>query len=288
MKKFLIVPHEFAGFGAIIDRKIITTKIANEYDRIPIFLNTGWPYDDPYSYEYSYEEVGKATSVFNYSNQQDQVVLFDTNHWIQNLLSKSFKKRKVYEEGRILSSFILKKQYQDIINSTLQKIPQITESVSLHIRRGDKNDPNQEPFPYYTEIDDYIKTCIKISEQYGYNSVYINSDSLFAIEEACEKLEKIGFSCYYDIDQQRYDMNQNLTPDNKFSASKSAEMSKQETQSSIKVIYTMAKSKHVIGMNNVQFTKLASFLLTYNSNANLGYTWLDSKTRGKNISYTIS
>lgn len=295
-RKYMWVPHEFSGFGAIIDRKIVTTKIANEYGRIPIFLNQGWPYDDPYEYEYQlfpfeYHDIHgnfeNPTSIFNYENQDDKIVLFDTNHWVNNLMHESFKKRKVYEDGKILSSFKLKQFYQKVVDDALEKIPQIYDSISLHIRRGDKNDPRQEPFPYYTEIDDYVNACVKVGEQYGYNSVYINSDSLFAIEEAYEKLNKLGFSCCYDKEQERYDMNKNLHPDNKISASRDSTISRQETMTSIKVIYTMSKSKHVIGMNNVQFTKLASYLLVYNSDAKLGYTWLDSKNKGKTFSYSI-
>lgn len=285
MNKFLVVPHEFAGFGAIIDRKIVTTKIANEYNRIPVFVNTGFPYNDPYEYEF--DDVGDPTSIFNYSNQEDCVVLFDTNHWIHNLMHKSFKKRKVYEDGEILNSFILKKQYQDIINETLVKIPKIRESISLHIRRGDKNDPNQEPNPHYTEIDDYVKVCLNVAEKYGFNNIYLNSDSLFAIENAISKLESFGLICFYDEDQNRYDSNLELNKDNKISASSNSNISKQETITSIKVIYTMAESKHIIGMNNVQFTKLSSYLLSYRSNAKFGYTWLDSRNKGKNVVYSI-
>ncbi len=285
MNKFLIVPHEYAGFGAIIDRKIVTTKIANDYNRIPIFINVGFPYDDPY--EYTITNLGKPTNIFNYTDQEDSVVLFDTNHWINNLMHESFKKRKVYEDGKILDSFILKKEYEDIVNDTLIKIPKIKESISLHIRRGDKNDPNQEPNPYYTDIDDYVKVCVNVAEKYGLNNVYLNSDSLFAIKEAIIKLQSFGLTCFYDEEQSRYDNNSKLNKDNKISASSNSFISKQETITSIKVIYTMAKSKHIIGMNNVQFTKLSSYLLTYRSDAKFGYTWLDSKNKGKNVVYSM-
>lgn len=296
VRKYIYIPHEFSGFGAIIDRKIVTSRIADEYGRIPIFLNQGWPYDDPYQYEYElfpfdyYSPGGgleSPTAVFDYTNQEDKIVVFDTNHWIHNFMHESFKKRKVYEDGKILSSFKLKEIYQKVVNDTLEKIPQIYDSISLHIRRGDKNDPNQEPFPYYTEIDDYVNACVKVAEQYGYSSVYINSDSLFAIQEAYNKLTNLGFSCCYDEEQQRYDVNKNLNPDNKISSSQNPNIAKQETITSIKVIYTMSKSKHVIGMNNVQFAKLASYLLVYNSDAKLGYTWLDCKNKGKTFSYSI-
>lgn len=285
MNKFLIVPQEYAGFGAIIDRKIVTTKIANQYNRIPIFVNNGFPYDDPY--EYQFHNVGNPTNIFNYKEQEDSVVLFDTNHWIHNLMHESFKKRKVYEDGEILQTFFLKKEYKNFVDEALINIPQIKNSISLHIRRGDKNDPNQEPNPYYTDINDYVKVCVEVAEKHGLNNVYINSDSLVAIEEAFLKLENLGLICFYDKEENRYDTSSKLNKDNKICASSSSFISKQETATAIKVIYTMAESKHVIGMNNVQFTKLSSYLLAYKSNAKYGYTWLDSKNRGKNIVYSM-
>lgn len=283
MLKFLIIPHEFAGFGAIIDRKIITTQLAKKFGRIPIFQNIGWPYEDPYEYEEF--KIPSPTSTFNYTFQDDICVVFDTIDWINNFMEEGAKTRIMYDDGETLSSLKLKPNYETIIKNTLEKYPLISDSVSLHIRRGDKNDPSQELYPYYTSICDYVKACLLVCEKTGISNVYLNSDSFNALVETKTLLEKYGIYSFFDENELRYDTHNEINPNNKISAIQDKKISSQETNTGIKIIYTMSKSKHIVGMNNVQFTKLASYLLTYNSNCKYGYTWLDSKNKGKSLVY---
>ena len=165
----------------------------------------------------------------------------------------------------------MKESYKKIVDETLNLYPDIKKSIALHIRRGDVNN-SYTGHGKYTSTDSLVDACFEIIDLYGKRPVYINSDSLDAIHEAGNILDNHHVEWFYDDSETRYNNeNWKMVLENR-------SLKFQETAVAIKIIYTMAESFHVIGANNVQFTKLASYLLTHRSKGSRGYTYIDWNT----------
>ena len=56
MKKYLICDLPRGGFGAILDRRIVVAKIAEDYGRKIIFRIGDHQYDDPFENDHSFDK----------------------------------------------------------------------------------------------------------------------------------------------------------------------------------------------------------------------------------------
>lgn len=279
MKKYLLCDLPTGGFGAILDRRIVVAKIAEQYGREVAFRIGSNQYDDPFEWNHPFQKFNEKINPFNYTNQDDQVVYFDHQHWLDKIWKPSKKKRIAIDDGRILDSFKLKESYKKTVDETLNLYPDIKNSIALHIRRGDVNNP-YTGHGKYVSIDSLVNACFEIIDLYGKRPVYLNSDSLDAIHEAGDIFDNRHVEWFYDDSEYRYNNeNWKMVLENN-------SLKFQETAAAIKIIYTMAESFHVIGANNVQFTKLASYLLTHRSKGSRGYTYLDWNT--EEICYNLS
>lgn len=278
MKKYLICDLPWGGFGAILDRRIVVAKIAEDYGRRIIFRIGDHQYDEPFENDHFFDKFDEKILDFNYSQQEDSIVYFNHQHWLDKIWIPSKKKRIPFVDGKILNSFKLKDSYQKNINQTLEKYPSIRNSIALHIRRGDKS-CNITGHGSVVSAESLVHACLNIINAYGKKTVYLNSHSIDAIHEIGKVLNQHKIEYFYDEDEIRYnDKNWKIVLDN-------PDLKIQETTSSIKVIYTMSECFHVIGANNVQFPKLSSYLLSYRSNGTRGFTYVDWET--EKISYTI-
>ena len=279
MKKYLLCDLPTGGFGAILDRRIVVAKIAEQYGREVAFRIGSNQYDDPFECNHPLQNFNGKVNQYNYTNQNDEVVYFNHQHWLDNVWKPSKKKRIAIDDGRILDSFKLKESYKKIVDETLNLYPDIKKSIALHIRRGDVNN-SYTGHGKYTSTDSLVDACFEIIDLYGKRPVYINSDSLDAIHEAGNILDNHHVEWFYDNSESRYNNeNWKMVLENK-------SLKFQETATAIKIIYTMAESFHIIGANNVQFTKLASYLLSHRSQGSRGYTYLDWNT--EKICYNLS
>ena len=200
---------------------------------------------------------------FNYTNQNDEIVYFNHQHWLDNVWMPSKKKRICIDDGRILNSFKLKDSYQKNVDQTLEKYPLIKNSIALHIRRGDKSF-HTTGHGSVVSVEGLVYACLNIINTYGKKTVFLNSDSIDAIHEIGKILNQHKIEYFYDEDEIRYNgENWKMVLDN-------PDLKIQETTSAIKVIYTMSECFHIIGANNVQFPKLSSYLLSYKSNGTRG------------------
>lgn len=280
MKKYLLCDLPRGGFGAILDRRIVVSKIAENYNREVIFRIGDNQYDDPFEWTYDFnpQNIDKNIIKFDYTNQKDSIVYFDHQHWLESIWIPSKRKRTPFTDGKIFNSYKLKNRYQKIVDDTLKKYPLIKESISLHIRRGDISNPITG-HGKYTSLESLVQTCLDVINVYGKRPIYLNSDSVEAIHEVGRMLDKHNIQWFYDDDEIRYNgENWKIVLEN-------PNLKIQETLVGIKIIYTMSESFHIVGANNVQFPKLASFLLSYRSNGSKGFTYVDWETEKK--SYTL-
>ena len=277
MKKYLLCDLPSGGFGAILDRRIVVSKIAEQYGRVAAFRIGNNQYDEPYEWDHPLNDFKQKINEFNYTNQNDDIVYFNHQHWIDEVWLPSKKKRVIIDDGRILNSFRLKEKYQKIVDNTLEKFPLIKNSISLHIRRGDKNNP-YTGHGKYVSIESLISTCLNIIDTYGKRPIYINSDSIDAIHESGKILDSYNIDWFYDEEENRYN-NENWKM-----VLQNSKLKFQETSSCIKIIYTMAESFHIIGADNTQLPRLASYLLSYKSNGSRGFSYVNWET--EKITYT--
>jgi hypothetical protein len=277
MKKYLLCDLPLGGFGAILDRRIVVTKIAEQYGRTVAFRIGENQYDDPFEWDHSLNSFNEKINEFNYTNQEDNIVYFNHQYWLDKVWLPSKKKRVIIDDGRILNSFKLKEDYQKVVDDTLEKFPLIKTSIALHIRRGDKNNPHTG-HGKYVSIESLISACLNIIDIYGKRPVYINSDSVDAIYEAGKILDSYNIDWFYDDKENRYNNeNWKMVLQNK-------ELKFQETRSCIKIMYTMAECFHIIGADNTQLPRLSSYLLSYKSNGFRGFSYVNWET--EKITYT--
>lgn len=284
MKKYLLCDLPTGAFGAILDRRIVVAKIAEQHGREVAFRIGSNQYDDPFEFNHPLQNFNEKVNEFNYTNQNDEIVYFNHQHWLDNVWMPSKKKRISIDDGRILDSFKLKDSYQKNVDQTLEKYPLIKNSISLHIRRGDKSS-HTSGHGRYVSIDSLVDACLKTIDLYGKRPIYLNSDSLDAIYETGKILDSYHIEWFYDNSESRHNGGFSYNENWKMVLENNS-LKFQETATAIKIIYTMAESFHIIGANNVQFTKLASYLLTHRSQGSRGYTYLDWNT--EKICYNLS
>lgn len=264
MQKYLVGTLDSGAFGAIVDRRIVIGNLARRFGRVPVFVYNGYHYGEPYTYKYTLEDSGQPTASLSYNEQEEKTVFFDFNYY-WNTNTEEFitlkKKRNWVEDGGTLASFDLKPKYQDIVSKTMERFPDISNSISLHIRRGDKIVEGP-----YIPLQSYIDACVDARERCGSSIVYINSDCDKVIVEAISELEKLDFECFFDEEEKRFGFGDPNEPNNNSNwemTQNNPETREQEALTPIKIIYTMAKSKYIIGGINVQLPTLASKLHSY-------------------------
>ena len=279
MQKYLVGTLDVGGFGAMLDRRIVITNLAKKFNRAPVFVYNGYHYGEPYDYDYSLGDSGQPTSFLSYTEQDDKTVFFDFDYYWNNNTEEFItlkKKRNWIQNGEILCSFKLKPEYEDIITKTMERFPNIVNSISLHIRRGDKI---VEAPHIYIPMQKYIDACIKAREKCGSSIVYINSDCDEIIVEAINELEKLGFECFFDEEEKRFGFGDPDDPNNNSNwemTRNNPETREQEALTPIKIIYTMAKSKYIIGEERVTLPTLSSKLHSYKTNDDTNYTLINT------------
>lgn len=265
-EKYLIGFLEYGGFGALVSRRLLITYLAEKYGRKPIVAYRNCLYDDPYVSEHI---VPENTEVFTFTyseDQDDKYAFFDFDYYWNNDLKftefGSFDTEFNYiEKGKTLSSLKLKDSYKEAVSDMVSKFPQISESIAVQIRRGDKTDES----PYVPYLS-YVDHCKKIRIKYGIESVFLTSDSLDALLEVKYLLEVQGFTCFFDEEEARYD-NANYRMVQSMPALKS-----QESLTGTKIIYFMSKAQHILGQKNTHFTQLAAMLQAHRTQRTDGFT----------------
>mgnify|MGYP003637335219 CR=1 FL=1 len=257
---------EYGGFGALVSRRLLITYLAEKYGRSAVIVYRNCLYDDPYTSEHTIPE-GTEIVPFTYSkDQDDKYAFFDFDYYWNNDLKfrefGSFDTEFDYiEKGETLSKITLKDSYKDIVSDMVSKFPQISDSIAVQIRRGDKTDETP-----YVPYQAYVDHCKDIRAEHGISSVFLTSDSLSALLEVKELLKEEGFNCFFDEEEHRYDnANHRMVQGN-------PTLKVQESLTGTKIIYFMSKAQHILGQKNTHFTQLAAMLQAYRTQSIDGFT----------------
>jgi hypothetical protein len=251
--------------GAQISRRILALKIAFITGRRSVFVDEVMhPYVDCYAPisslpQTSYLTDGEPKFDFDAPNSH-RIARFDFWDFWSNVdlrnkvlgyapmeLAEYGETGKLIFDGILSSSMRLREEFANYIESEYTRLG-LNDFVAVHFRRGDKSveTPYVPAKKYKESILSQVKRC-------GATQIFIASDSNNAVRDL--DLESSGLQVIFDTEEIRYN-----NANHRFLRT-NPQLAAQETKTSIKNIYLLARGRRVVGQDNAHFATIAAGMI---------------------------
>jgi hypothetical protein len=267
-ERYLLIEQIEIGFGGQISRRLLGLKLALALGRKAIFKHHA---DPPYlqSFEPQYSNAPDidwdSAELFDpFASQHAEVLRFEyaaaverlegidsIEAWAERAVARRFSSTDDGNvDGEVLKWMRLLSSVQSEIDATRLRLGVSSNTVGVHLRRGDKTTEAA-----YVPAYHFNNAIAQMHQTWHFESIFLASDSP---EAAAEIRLPRGVKLIFDSEEKRYN---NANHKMLF---RNPDLARQETFTAAKNFALLSACGGIIGQDNAHFATLASAIIASN------------------------